>query len=105
MYNFALERGWHQNSFNVPKWIDEYVFTRYGIKNDNILSAWQKLHVSSRVFYSLIEQLYVSFEIKNQKDTNVNNYCTSFIIDLIISILSRKQFTHTTESFQYMENM
>lgn len=69
MYNFALEQGWHQNSFNVSKWIDEYVFTRYGIKNDNVLSAWQKLHVS--ISYSLIKQLFVSFEIKNQKVIDV----------------------------------
>jgi hypothetical protein len=46
MYEFALERSWDQTSVNIPKWINQYTLGRYGLQNDKITSAWDKLVVN-----------------------------------------------------------
>lgn len=45
MYEFALERGWNQQPTNVSKWINQYAFSRYGIEDTHIQSAWKILKV------------------------------------------------------------
>lgn len=47
IYEFALARAWYQNPTNVPKWINEYTFSRYGIQNEHIDAAWRILKVNN----------------------------------------------------------
>lgn len=56
IYDFALDRGWLQDSVNVSKWIEHYAFVRYGFKNIGILSAWRLLQ-STIYNYNAIEKI------------------------------------------------
>lgn len=47
LYEFALERAWDYNSVNLQEWFDQYAFSRYGVRNSYIISAWNKLVVST----------------------------------------------------------
>lgn len=56
IYEFALDRGWYQETTDIQKWIDEYTLSRYGVENAHIQSAWQILKVilirsSNRNYY------------------------------------------------------
>lgn len=55
MYDFALSRAWNQNPTNVTKWINEYTFSRYGIQNEHIATAWKILKVKMREIHDVIE--------------------------------------------------
>lgn len=58
MYEFALDRGWYQQSTNISKWIDQYAFNRYGIEDIHIQSAWKILQVGG-YFSSFHQSFYV----------------------------------------------
>lgn len=45
MYEFALDRGWYQDSTDVWKWLNEYIYNRYGVENEHIQNAWKILKV------------------------------------------------------------
>lgn len=45
MYEFALDRGWYQNSTDVPTWITAYASNRYGMNDDHLQKAWNILRV------------------------------------------------------------
>lgn len=45
MYEFALDRAWQHLPTDVPKWINEYTLSRYGIQNEHIDAAWKILKV------------------------------------------------------------
>lgn len=53
MYEFALERAWEQTPINVTKWIEHYAFVRYGIQNDHVKAAWNKLLVNGKLIITL----------------------------------------------------
>lgn len=46
MYDFALDRGWYQNTVDVDKWLQRYTLTRYkGLNSELVTSGWHKLWV------------------------------------------------------------
>lgn len=54
MYEFALDRGWLQDSVNVTKWLDHYVFVRYGFENVGIKASWRLLQVNLVFFFYIL---------------------------------------------------
>lgn len=47
IYEFALDRAWHQDSTDVFKWINEYTLNRYGFENEHVQKAWHILKASA----------------------------------------------------------
>lgn len=43
IYEFALEMGWVMEHQNIYEWIPQYIYSRYGYFNNNLMLAWDTL--------------------------------------------------------------
>lgn len=65
MYEFALDRGWYQETTDVAKWINQYTINRYGIDNEHIQKSWTILKASTDLNEWLNLLLHLYNELNN----------------------------------------